>query len=155
MALMKWYSAVYKITGSVLMLAAVLLYLMGSLSLPWCLMVIVSAFIIFPNGADGNGAFLSRVVTAGLNRLEEVTNIPQMDTTSNKLVPKRFDIELRDVSFGYEKSRKIIDHVSLLIPQGTTCAIVGPSGSGKTTLCNLIARFGMFKKVRFLWPGRM
>ena len=40
----------------------------------------------------------------------------------------------------YEKSRKIIDHVSLLIPQGTTCAIVGPSGSGKTTLCNLIAR---------------
>lgn len=109
----------------------------------------------FRNGADGNGAFLSRVVTAGLNRLEEVTNIPQMDTTSNKLVPKRFDIELRDVSFGYEKSRKIIDHVSLLIPQGTTCAIVGPSGSGKTTLCNLIARFGMFKKVRFLWPGRM
>ena len=47
MALMKWYSAVYKITGSVLMLAAVLLYLAGSLSLPWCLMVIVSAFIIF------------------------------------------------------------------------------------------------------------
>ena len=71
-------------------------------------MVIVSAFIIFSEMEQmGNGAFLSRVVTAGLNRLEEVTNIPQMDTTSNKLVPKRFDIELRDVSFGYEKSRKL------------------------------------------------
>lgn len=155
MALMKWYSAVYKITGSVLMLAAVLLYLMGSLSLPWCLMVIVSAFIIFSEMEQmGNGAFLSRVVTAGLNRLEEVTNIPQMDTTSNKLVPKRFDIELRDVSFGYEKSRKIIDHVSLLIPQGTTCAIVGPSGSGKTTLCNLIARFWDVQEGQALVDGQ-
>lgn len=155
MALMKWYSAVYKITGSVLMLAAVLLYLAGSLSLPWCLMVIVSAFIIFSEMEQmGNGAFLSRVVTAGLNRLEEVTNIPQMDTTSNKLVPKRFDIELRDVSFGYEKSRKIIDHVSLLIPQGTTCAIVGPSGSGKTTLCNLIARFWDVQEGQVLVDGQ-
>ena len=42
--------------------------------------------------------------------------------------------------FGYG-SRRIIDHISLNIPEHTTCAIVGPSGSGKTTLCNLIARF--------------
>ena len=77
-----------------------------------------------------------------------------MDTTSNKLVPKRFDIELRDVSFGYEKSRKIIDHVSLLIPQGTTCAIVGPSGSGKTTLCNLIARFWDVQEGQVLVDGQ-
>ena len=70
------------------------------------------------------------------------------------IVPKRFDIELRDVSFGYEKSRKIIDHVSLLIPQGTTCAIVGPSGSGKTTLCNLIARFWDVQEGQVLVDGQ-
>ena len=50
------------------------------------------------------------------------------------------DIELRDVSFGYE-NRTVIDRVSLAIPARTTCAIVGPSGSGKTTLTQLIARF--------------
>lgn len=44
------------------------------------------------------------------------------------------------VSFSYDK-RKIIDDVSLSIPQRTTTAIVGPSGGGKSTLCNLIARF--------------
>lgn len=44
------------------------------------------------------------------------------------------------VSFSYEK-RKIIDDVSLSIPEKTTTAIVGPSGGGKSTLCNLIARF--------------
>ena len=45
-----------------------------------------------------------------------------------------------EVSFGYG-FRKIIENISLNIPEHTTCAIVGPSGSGKTTLCSLIARF--------------
>ena len=63
-----------------------------------------------------------------------------MDTTTDKLHPSNYEISLKDVSFGYG-SRRIIDHISLNIPEHTTCAIVGPSGSGKTTLCNLIARF--------------
>ena len=45
------------------------------------------------------------------------------------------------MSFAYDADRRVIDDVSLRIPEGTTCAIVGPSGSGKTTLVNLIARF--------------
>ena len=49
-------------------------------------------------------------------------------------------ILLNHVNFSYE-SKKIIDDVSLDIPEKTTTALVGPSGSGKTTLCNLIARF--------------
>ena len=88
----------------------------------------------------GNSAFLSKKINTELDRLEEVTNIPQMDTTTDKLNPSNYEISLKDVSFGYG-SRRIIDHISLNIPEHTTCAIVGPSGSGKTTLCNLIARF--------------
>ena len=48
---------------------------------------------------------------------------------------------MNGVSFGYDADRRVIDDVSLRIPQGTSCAIVGPSGSGKTTLVNLMARF--------------
>ena len=65
---------------------------------------------------------------------------PAMDEGAGVERADGLDIELRDVSFGYE-NRTVIDRVSLAIPARTTCAIVGPSGSGKTTLTQLIARF--------------
>lgn len=88
----------------------------------------------------GNSAFLSKKINTELDRLEEVTDIPKMDTSSEKLVVSHYDISLEHISFGYG-GRQVIHDISLEIPEHTTCAIVGPSGSGKTTLCNLIARF--------------
>ena len=90
--------------------------------------------------AMGNSAFLSKKINTELDRLEEVTDIPKMDTSSEKLVVSHYDISLEHISFGYG-GRQVIHDISLEIPEHTTCAIVGPSGSGKTTLCNLIARF--------------
>src|SRR5699024_723333 len=75
------------------------------------------------------------------DRVDEVCAIPKQDTTDAPLEPHGFDVELDGVSFAYDADRRVIDDVSLRIPEGTTCAIVGPSGSGKTTLVNLIARF--------------
>lgn len=63
-----------------------------------------------------------------------------MDIDGKEIQPENYDIRLSDIPFSYDK-RKIIDDVSLSIPQKTTTAIVGPSGGGKSTLCNLIARF--------------
>ena len=63
-----------------------------------------------------------------------------MDTNGKEIQPENYDIRLSNVTFSYDK-RKIIDDVSLSIPQKTTTVIVGPSGGGKSTLCNLIARF--------------
>ncbi|MDW2800849.1 ABC transporter ATP-binding protein [Clostridium boliviensis] len=151
--LLKWYAAVYKITGALLMLSSSALYLAGSITLPYCLMFIICAFLVYAEMEQmGDGAFLAKKITTELNRLENVTNMPVMDTSGKVLNLKRFDIELKDVSFGYD-SRTIIDHVSLKVPQGTTCAIVGPSGSGKTTLCNLIARFWDVKEGEVLIGG--
>lgn len=139
--LLKIYQAVYKITGCAMMFAAAALFLAGSIPLSYCLMFIVSSFIVYSEMEQmGDGAFLARKVTTELDRLEAVTNMPKMDTSSQELNPDSFDIELKDISFGYDSSR-VIEHVSFQVPQGSTCAIVGPSGSGKTTLCNLIARF--------------
>jgi ATP-binding cassette subfamily B protein len=51
------------------------------------------------------------------------------------------NVELRDVSFSYDKDRKLIENLSLAIQKGQRVAIVGPTGSGKTTLINLLMRF--------------
>jgi ATP-binding cassette subfamily B protein len=52
------------------------------------------------------------------------------------------EIELRDVSFAYPGSdRLVLQHVSLKVSPGETVAIMGATGCGKTTLANLIPRF--------------
>ncbi len=152
--LLKIYSAVFKLTGCALMFAAVLLYLAGSITLSYCLLFIIGAFIIYSEMEQmGNGVYLAGMVTSGLDRLEAVTDIPKMDTSLEELTLQNFDIELKDVSFAYE-SRQVINHVSVKVPQGSACAIVGPSGSGKTTLCNLIARFWDVQEGQVLVGGR-
>ena len=125
----------------VLIATAGILYMDGRISLPYCMTFLFCAFTVYSDlETMGNSAFLSKKINTELDRLEEVTNIPKMDTITDKLNPANYEISLKDVSFGYG-SRKIIENISLNIPEHTTCAIVGPSGSGKTTLCNLIARF--------------
>jgi ATP-binding cassette subfamily B protein len=152
--LLKIYQAVYKITGCGLMFTACALYISGGITLSYCLMFIISAFLVYSEMEQmGDGAFLARKITTELNRIETVTDMPEMDTSANILVPENYDIELRDVSFAYD-SRRVIDHVSAKVAQGTTCAIVGPSGSGKTTLCNLIARFWDVQEGQVLIGGQ-
>ncbi|ADY55875.1 Xenobiotic-transporting ATPase [Syntrophobotulus glycolicus DSM 8271] len=138
---MKLYSLVFKLTSCALLFLATALYLTGAFPLSYCLMFLVSAFLVYAElEVMGDGAYLARKVNNELDRLETVTDIPSLDRTARELRAVSSDIEMKEVSFAYD-SRTVIDHVSLKVPQGTSCAIVGPSGSGKTTLCNLIARF--------------
>ena len=50
------------------------------------------------------------------------------------------DIELRNLTFGYETGPEVLHNISLHIPAGSSLAIVGPTGSGKSTLVSLIPR---------------
>ncbi len=52
------------------------------------------------------------------------------------------EITFRDVTFAYEaeSGRKILDRFNLVIPAGTSMAIVGQNGAGKTTLAKLLCR---------------
>ena len=139
---LRLYILVFKLTGCALMFLSTFLYLQGAISLTYCFLFLVASFILYSEmEVIFIGPCLAKKIATELDRLEAVTNIPSLDRTDKALAPGRFDIELKDVSFSYGGGRKVIDHVSLKIPQGTTCAVVGPSGSGKTTLCSLIARF--------------
>ena len=132
---------VTKLTGLFMGLFSIYFYLNGSMELLVTIMMIVSGFMIYEN-LDGVGSFSSllRIVDLSVDMVNQVLAIQPMDISGQDIVPKSSRIELRDVSFSYG-NKKIIDRVSLAIPEKTTTALVGPSGSGKTTLCNLIARF--------------
>lgn len=147
------YQTVFKVTSCAMLLLAPLLYLGGQIALPVCLMLVISAFMIYSGFENmANGALLSRVINAQLKRLEEITDIEVIDEDGKCIRPESFDIELENVSFAYD-GNTVIDDVSLHIPEKSSCAIVGPSGSGKTTLCRLIARFWDVNQGRITMGG--
>lgn len=51
------------------------------------------------------------------------------------------EIEFKNVRFGYDKNRIIINNFSVKANQGEKIAIVGPTGAGKTTMVNLLMKF--------------
>jgi ATP-binding cassette, subfamily B, bacterial len=54
-------------------------------------------------------------------------------------MPSR-EIRFRDVSFGYPGGSLVLDKFDLIIPAGSSLAIVGQNGAGKTTLAKLLCR---------------
>ena len=132
---------VLRIAAVAAVLLSIWLYLSGAMTLFTCLMMAISAFLVYSElESAGEMFFMLSMIDASIDRVEEINQSPQIDIDGKEQTPDRLDIEMQDVSFSYG-DKKVIDHVSLTIPQGTTTAIVGPSGSGKTTLVNLIARF--------------
>lgn len=49
-------------------------------------------------------------------------------------------VEFRDVSFGYDKKHKVLDHIDLRIEGKGLYCIIGPNGVGKSTLMKCINR---------------
>ncbi|MBF0994532.1 MAG: ATP-binding cassette domain-containing protein, partial [Lachnospiraceae bacterium] len=74
------------------------------------------------------------------DKANEILEMKEMDVTGREVQPKSLDIAMENVDFSYD-NRKIVDDVSLTIPEQSSAAFVGPSGGGKTTICHLIARF--------------
>ena len=50
-------------------------------------------------------------------------------------------VELKNVTFSYEKGKEILKNVSIEAKKGELIAIVGPTGAGKTTIINLLTKF--------------
>ena len=139
---LKLYALVFNLASCGVLLASCALYLAGALPLSWALTLLVAAFMIYGELISANnGAFLTKKIEGELDRIDEVCAIPRQDSTDRPLACEGFGLAMENVSFSYGGGRRVIDGVTLSIPEGTTCALVGPSGSGKTTLVNLLARF--------------
>lgn len=139
--LMFLQSLTAKLIGVVIAGVSVAFYLNGTMELLNAVVMVITAFILF-GALDSAGSYsaLLRNVDLNVSKANSVLDMPTMDIDGQDITPVNYDIDVENVEFSYGK-RKIIDGVSVHIPQKTTTAIVGPSGGGKTTLCHLIARF--------------
>ena len=130
-----------KLTGVCMVGFSCFFYCKGSMDTLTAVVMVISAFIVYASlETAGNYSALLRVVDMSVSRAQEILDTRQMDISGEKISPESRDLTAEDVEFSYEK-RKVIDGISLSIPEKTTTAIVGPSGGGKTTLVNLLARF--------------
>ena len=132
---------VSKATSVAMCLIAVGLWLSGSLDTAICLTVVVMSFMMFSRlEAAGRFSAILRNIELAMEQTNALLATPPMNEGAGVEKADAFDIEVSDVTFGYD-DRRVLDGVSLSIPAGSSCAIVGPSGSGKTTLVRLIERF--------------
>lgn len=67
---------------------------------------------------------------------------PEVEDPAWSELPKaKGCVDIKDVSFSYDKDRKLIQSFNLHVEPGERVAIVGPTGCGKTTMINLLMRF--------------
>ena len=132
---------VTRMTGGAMTLLSIWFYLQGSMDLIVCISMMICSFIVYSSlESAGNYSALLRTVDVSVDKASEILELPPMDIEGTDLEPENYDIDVQDIVFSYDK-RRIIDGITVHIPERTTTAIVGPSGGGKTTLCHLISRF--------------
>ena len=99
---------------------------------------------------EGIITFMSMITMLDVvvGRIKEIKTIPVQEGKKN-MKPKNYDIEFKDVYFGYD-DYSVINGVSFIAKQGEITALIGSSGSGKTTLSKLAARFWDIDKGKIL-----
>ena len=97
-------------------------------------------------------------INSSIQRIKEVTDCKEecaelrlpADNELPDVAKLVGEIELRDVTFGYDRNLPpILEHFSLKIKAGEHIALVGPSGCGKSTVLSLVS--GLYEP----WEGEV
>ncbi|NWK09930.1 ABC transporter ATP-binding protein [Clostridium cadaveris] len=114
----------------------------GKIELSVMLMFVFFSFSIFTSLEPiSDSAHTLGVIDAAMDQVDALKMGNYIDADGKEITLSNYDIQFKQVGFGYGDGRTILKDVTFQIPEKTSCAIVGPSGSGKSTIFSLLARF--------------
>lgn len=117
----------------------------GELQIDTLIAFLLYILILLPQGRSLSALYLGAQQAAiSLSRIDEVlSQEPELEEglARHENIRYRGDLEIRNLSFGYEDRESALASISFQIKSGECVGIVGASGSGKTTLFNLLLHF--------------
>jgi len=133
------------ISGAAIMAVGALMIMKGRMTVgDFFAFTLYLGFLITPILQMGNIGSQITDAFAGLDRMEEVLNVPrEEDDPARTETLERVEgaIAFDRVTFSYEKGKVVIDDIGFEAQAGSVTALVGSSGSGKTTIAGLAASF--------------
>ena len=88
-------------------------------------------------------AMLQSMVAAAERIFEFLEEPEEIDTAKGNIDTEKLkgNVTFKNVKFGYDSDRIIINDFNAQVKEGQKIAIVGPTGAGKTTMVKLLMRF--------------
>jgi len=86
---------------------------------------------------------LQSMIAAAERIFEFLEEPEEIDTAKGKINTEKLkgNVEFKNVKFGYDPEKTVINDFNAKIKEGQKIAIVGPTGAGKTTMVKLLMRF--------------
>lgn len=137
-----FWGLIYTSISSIVLFAALLTHVLRGFEIDLALIfTCISIFAIMEDHFGGLSRFISRFINI-LVSSERITQFLQSETVRvNKTISDQSNeaaVDIRNLSFYYNESQKIIQNLNLTLKPGKSVAVVGPVGSGKTTLLHLL-----------------
>lgn len=140
------------VIGAILLYGSNKVVSVGSLSSSMFIVYLIIFVLIIKPAKDASTAYYNlKKGSASLCRLMEI--IDSENKIKDPIHPKAFPllhkgIFFKDVSFAYQSSDLVLNHIDFLFEKGKTTAIVGSSGAGKSTMVDLIEKFYQLQEGR-------
>lgn len=121
------------------MIVAILQYRAGYIDLTGTLFIILlSADFFIPMRQLGSFFHVAMNGMAASDKIFALLDVKKKETEESiEEVPQTNDLCMQDLSFSYDESRQILDHINLSVKSGQFVALVGASGCGKSTIASL------------------
>lgn len=147
-------SQIFSFVGiAIVMLVGISLIIKGEINVVYLVSYLLCAIKI-KDVLDSSKEGLMEVyyITPAVNRIKEMMTQKLQKGVDTEL--RKYDIELKDVHFSYDKDTEVLKGVSFRANQGEVTAIVGESGSGKTSILRLISRLYDYDSGKILIDGK-